>query len=69
MSLPIIQMLLIIASSPTQQQREAGVFVNHDGEIRAMRAALGDLDYLADNRNWGIGVYCRTVLLATEYFS
>jgi hypothetical protein len=65
----LIGVVLIIASSPTHQQREAGVFVNHDGEIQAMRAALGDLDYLADNSNWGIGVYCRTVLLAKEYFS
>ncbi|KAJ7877362.1 hypothetical protein B0H14DRAFT_2342344, partial [Mycena olivaceomarginata] len=45
-------------------EREAGVFMNDDDEIQEMR--VGDL---ADDGNWGIDVYCRAVLFATEYFS
>ncbi|KAJ7745573.1 hypothetical protein DFH07DRAFT_963270 [Mycena maculata] len=39
----------------TTAEREAGVYVNHDDEVEEMRRALGDLDYLGDDGNWGIG--------------
>ncbi|KAF7354472.1 Integrase catalytic domain-containing protein [Mycena venus] len=50
-------------------EREAGVFVNDNDEVAEMKAALGDFDYLADDGNWGIDVYCHAVALATAYFS
>ncbi|KAJ7676904.1 hypothetical protein DFH06DRAFT_976326 [Mycena polygramma] len=50
-------------------ERDAGVYLNDDNEVEEMKRALGDFDYMADDENWGIDVYCRAVLLATEHFS
>ncbi|KAJ6471144.1 hypothetical protein C8R47DRAFT_1200291 [Mycena vitilis] len=50
-------------------EQDAEVYVNHDEEVEEMRTALGDIDYMADDGNWGIDAYCRAVLVATEYFT
>ena len=49
-------------------QRDAGIFVTDDGELDAMREALGDFDFAEDDGNFGIDAYCRAVELATAYF-
>ncbi|KAJ7067739.1 hypothetical protein B0H15DRAFT_794090 [Mycena belliarum] len=39
-------------------ERDAGIYVNHDKEVEEMRTALTDLDVMADDRNWGMDIYC-----------
>ncbi|KAJ7076552.1 hypothetical protein B0H15DRAFT_790469 [Mycena belliarum] len=48
-----------------QAERDAGVFINEDEEIRLGREFLKDLDVTADDGNWGIDLYCRAVVLFT----
>ncbi|KAF7372481.1 Integrase catalytic domain-containing protein [Mycena venus] len=50
-------------------ERDAGVFVNEDGEIRDARDILRDLETDEDDGNWGIDVYCRAVVLLTSYLN
>ncbi|KAJ7429696.1 hypothetical protein B0H11DRAFT_1766652 [Mycena galericulata] len=48
-------------------ERDAGVFVTEDEEIREGREILEDLDVTGDDGNWGIDIYCRAVLLFTAH--
>lgn len=52
-----------------EAEREAGVFVNEDEEIREAREILEEFDVNADDGNWGIDTYCRAVVLFTAYLS
>ena len=59
------------ADQPTgaDAQRDAGIFVTDDGELEEVREALADFDFVEDDGNFGIDVYCRAVELATAYFA
>ncbi|KAJ6616080.1 hypothetical protein B0H10DRAFT_2219820 [Mycena sp. CBHHK59/15] len=35
-------------------EHAAGIYVNHDDEVEEMKTALGSLDYMEDDGNWGI---------------
>ncbi|KAJ7613558.1 hypothetical protein FB45DRAFT_981796 [Roridomyces roridus] len=48
-------------------ERDAGIFVNEDEEIREAEEALGDLGIMEDDGNWGIDIYCRAVLIFTAH--
>lgn len=51
-----------------QEEVDAGIRVNLEGEIRRARAAMSGIDLEADDANWGISVYMNAVLcLAVAY--
>ncbi|KAJ7117263.1 hypothetical protein C8R43DRAFT_1091216 [Mycena crocata] len=44
-------------------QRDAGICLNDDDELAAIRELLPHFDFDEDDGNWGIDVYCRAVVL------
>ncbi|KAK6981683.1 Integrase catalytic domain-containing protein [Favolaschia claudopus] len=42
-------------------ERDGGVFVNADDEIRAAAELLSELNLAEDDGNWGVDLYCRAV--------
>ncbi|KAJ7938739.1 hypothetical protein B0H13DRAFT_1851326 [Mycena leptocephala] len=49
-------------------EREAGILINDDDEVRECKEILADMDLSSDDGNWGIDHYCQAVLVVTEYF-
>ncbi|KAJ6467135.1 hypothetical protein C8R47DRAFT_990495 [Mycena vitilis] len=49
-----------------QAEREAGICLNDDEELRDVRDLMDDFDFDEDDGNWGIDVYCRAVLLLSS---
>jgi hypothetical protein len=51
-------------------EREAGILVNDDREICKVQEILKGLgvDWLAEDGNWGIDVYCHAVVVVTSHF-
>lgn len=49
-----------------EKEREAGIFVNDDEEIRAAKECLDGMDFEADDGNFGIDIYCKSVTLLTS---
>ncbi|KAK6971534.1 Integrase catalytic domain-containing protein, partial [Favolaschia claudopus] len=48
-------------------ERDAGVFVNADDEIRAAAELLIELNLAEDDGNWGVDLYCRAVIVLTSH--
>ncbi|KAJ7459642.1 hypothetical protein B0H11DRAFT_1737075 [Mycena galericulata] len=44
-------------------ERDAGICLNDDDELAAIKELMPDFDFEEEDRNWGIDVYCRAVLL------
>jgi hypothetical protein len=49
-------------------EREAGILINDDDEVRECKEILADMDLSSDGSNGGIYHYCQAVLVVTEYF-
>ncbi|KAJ7302743.1 hypothetical protein DFH08DRAFT_794305 [Mycena albidolilacea] len=49
----------------TDGEREAGICVNDDDELDAVKELMPDFDFEEDDHNWGIDVYCRAVVVLT----
>ncbi|KAK7034254.1 hypothetical protein R3P38DRAFT_2772390 [Favolaschia claudopus] len=49
-------------------EREAGVVINDDDEVSECREILSGMDFLSDDGNWGIDLYCTAVMRITEHF-
>ncbi|PPQ75955.1 hypothetical protein CVT26_005783 [Gymnopilus dilepis] len=45
-----------------EEAHKAGIFVNHDDELRQARENLGDIDLEADDGQNGIGLFCEVLL-------
>lgn len=50
-----------------EAEKNAGVFVNEDEEIKEVRAILKDWILGADDGNWGIDMYCQAVIAVSTY--
>ncbi|KAJ7447926.1 hypothetical protein B0H11DRAFT_1878548 [Mycena galericulata] len=46
-----------------EAEREAGICINDDEELRDVQGLMEDFDFERDDENWGIDVYCEAVLL------
>ncbi|KAK7027033.1 Integrase catalytic domain-containing protein [Favolaschia claudopus] len=49
-------------------EREAGIVINDDDEVRECKEILMGMDFLSDDGNWGIDLYCDAVMRVTERF-
>jgi hypothetical protein len=47
-------------------EKEAGIFLNDDGELNDVRSLMEDFDFDENDGNWGIDVYCRAVILLSS---
>ncbi|KAJ6612180.1 hypothetical protein B0H10DRAFT_2053277 [Mycena sp. CBHHK59/15] len=45
-----------------EAEREAGISLNDDDELAAIKELMPDFDFEEDDGNWGIEVYCRAVV-------
>ncbi|KIM39447.1 hypothetical protein M413DRAFT_446950 [Hebeloma cylindrosporum] len=45
----------------TEMERDAGIFVNDDEEIKAAKECLEGMDFDKDDGNFGIDVYCEAI--------
>lgn len=45
-----------------KEAHKAGIFVNHDEEIRQARDILGDFNLATDDGQYGVSVFCEVVL-------
>jgi len=55
-------------SDEVQEEIDAGVRVNTDGELHQAQGLMGEFNYKRDDGNWGIEVYLETVqALAAHY--
>ncbi|KAJ7761442.1 hypothetical protein B0H16DRAFT_1414953 [Mycena metata] len=43
-------------------EREAGIAINDDDELNAIKELMPDFNFDEDDNNWGIDVYCRAVV-------
>ncbi|KAK6981210.1 hypothetical protein R3P38DRAFT_3333867 [Favolaschia claudopus] len=43
-------------------EREAGIVINDDDEVRECKEILMGMDFLSDDGNWGIDLYCDAVM-------
>jgi hypothetical protein len=50
-------------------EEEAGVFVTGDEEIEEARDILRDWDFVMEDGNWGIDMYCQAVIGLASYFA
>lgn len=48
-----------------EMEREAGIFVNDDEEIKAAKECLDGYDFEAEDGNFGLDVYCNAVTRLT----
>ncbi|KAJ6553847.1 hypothetical protein B0H10DRAFT_1848712 [Mycena sp. CBHHK59/15] len=46
-----------------EAEREAGICVNDDDELAAVKELMPDFDFEEDDQNWGIDVYYRAVVV------
>ncbi|KAJ7681188.1 hypothetical protein B0H17DRAFT_1076699 [Mycena rosella] len=55
----------IVSQEPVgiDAEREAGICVNDDDELREVQELMPDFDFGRNDENWGIDVYCEAVLL------
>lgn len=44
-------------------EREAGVCINDDAELIAVKELMPEFDFEEEDNNWGIDVYCRAVIV------
>jgi hypothetical protein len=42
---------------------EAGIFLNDDGKLNDVHSLMEDFDFDKNDGNWGIDIYCCTVIL------
>ncbi|KAF9546524.1 hypothetical protein CPC08DRAFT_649035 [Agrocybe pediades] len=52
-----------------EEERQAGIFVDDDEEIRDARELLKDIDFEEDDGNFGIDIYCEAVTRLTALVS
>ena len=48
-------------SMTPEEEREAGIFVDNDDEIKYARECLKGMDFMEDDGNYGIDTYCEAV--------
>ncbi|KAK6981351.1 Integrase catalytic domain-containing protein [Favolaschia claudopus] len=49
-------------------ERNAGIVINDDDEVKECKEILTEMDFLSDDGNWGIDLYCTAVMRVTEHF-
>ncbi|KAJ6565056.1 hypothetical protein B0H10DRAFT_1929296 [Mycena sp. CBHHK59/15] len=49
-----------------EEERAAGICLNDDDELAAIRELMPDFDFEEEDGNWGIDVFCRAVVLLSS---